>query len=139
MANQVKKPKPYQMLPKPNIKRKSGGQPGNVNAFKHGFYSRRFRALEIADLDTILTDSLDDEIALVRVIIRRVFEFADSDAESLEEWQTALSSLGAAASRLAGLLRTQQVITGGNGGDILDILSESIGIVANELGINQRK
>jgi hypothetical protein len=136
---QNEKPKVYEMLPKPNQKRKPGGQPGNLNAFKHGFYSRRFRAIEIHDLDTVLTDSLDDEIALVRIIIRRVFEFADSDAENLEDWQTALSVLGAASTRLAGLLRTQQVLTGGSGNDVLSLLSESIGVVANELGINKQK
>ena len=81
----MKKPKPYQMLPKLNIKRKSGGQPGNLNAFKHGFYSRRFRALELSDLSEVLTDNLDDEIALLRVIIRRVFEMADREAETLAD------------------------------------------------------
>jgi hypothetical protein len=136
---QNEKPKPYEMLPKPNQKRKPGGQPGNLNAFKHGFYSRRFRAIEMNDLDTVLTDSLDDEIALVRIIIRRVFEFADSDAENLDDWQTALSVLGAASTRLAGLLRTQHVLTGGSGSDVLSLLSESIGVVANELGINKQK
>ena len=137
--DQAKKPKPYQMLLKPTVKRKAGGQPGNINAFKHGFYSRRFRALEIADLEMVLSDSLVDEIALVRVMIRRVFDFADSDAETLDEWQTALSTLGTAATRLARLIRTQHLITGGKGSDIVSMLSESIGIVAHELGINQQK
>jgi len=137
--NQNSKPKAYEMYPKPNLKRRPGGQPGNLNAFKHGFYSRRFKAAEMADLDAVLTDNLDDEIALVRIIIRRVFEFADSDAESLDDWQTALSVLGAASTRLAGLLRTQQVLTGGGGNDVLALLSESIGVVANELGINKQK
>ncbi|MDO9546623.1 MAG: hypothetical protein Q7J07_07735 [Pelolinea sp.] len=141
MANLVEKPKPYEMLPKPNVKRKSGGQPGNLNSFKHGFYSRRFRGLEIADLGTVLTDSLDDEIALVRVVVRRVFELADQEAETLDDWQSALSTLGAASTRLAGLLRTQQMMTGSKGGAdiVLQALSESIGIVANELGINNKK
>lgn len=125
------------MLPKQNIKRKRGAQPGNLNAYKHGFYSRRFRAIELSDLSTVLTDDLDDEIALLRVIMRRVFDFADSDAESLDDWSMALSTLGAAATRLAGLLRTQQVITGGKGGDVVDLLSEAIGVVAHELGVDQ--
>ena len=127
------------MLPKLNIKRKSGGQPGNLNAFKHGFYSRRFRALELSDLSEVLTDNLDDEIALLRVIIRRVFEMADKDAETLEDWSMALSTLGAASTRLAGLLRTQQIITGGKGTDVIDQISEAIGKAAHELGIDQSR
>jgi hypothetical protein len=65
-------------------KRKRGAQPGNTNALKHGFYSHRFNNLEISDLNTALSDGLTDEIALLRVIIRRVFEYADTDAQDLE-------------------------------------------------------
>ena len=127
MTSKLEKPKPHQMLPKPNIKRKSGGQPGNLNAFKHGFYSRRFRTLELSDLSTVLTGNLTDEIALLRVIIRRVFELADTDAETLEDWQMALSTLGAAATRVAGMLRTQFMISGNKGGDDLtNLIIESI-------------
>lgn len=115
------------------LRRKSGGQPGNWNAFKHGFYSRRFRPLEVSDLDTIMTDGLVDEIALLRVIIRRVFEQVDSDAANLDDWTKSLNTLGAAATRLAGLLRTQQIISGG-AGDIVSVLSDAIGGVAHELG-----
>jgi len=127
MMSKLEKPKPHQMLPKPNIKRKSGGQPGNLNAFKHGFYSRRFRTLELSDLSTVLTDNLDDEIALLRVIMRRVFELADTDAETLDDWQMALSTLGAAATRVAGMLRIQFMISGNKGGDdIRKLIIESI-------------
>ena len=114
-------------------KRPSGGQPGNWNAFKHGFYSRRFRPLELSDLDAILSEGLTDEIALLRVIIRRVFEFADQDAADLGTWAMSLNTLGSAATRLAGLLRTQHIIYGGCG-DIVSVLSEAIGEVAHELG-----
>ena len=139
MPNQIERPKPYQMLPKPNVKRKSGGQPGNLNAFKHGFYSRRFRAVEIADLGTVLADSVDDEIALLRVVTRRLFELAESEAETLSDWESITSTLGASATRISGLIRTQQMISGGSGNDIVTLLSESIGIVAHELGINNKK
>ena len=52
---------------------KLGDSQGNWNALKHGYYSKRFNPLELKDLDTVLTDGLQDEIALLRVIIRRVF------------------------------------------------------------------
>ncbi len=118
-----------------NTKRKRGGQPGNTNALKHGFYSHRFNNLELADLGTALSDGLTDEIALLRVIIRRVFEYADTDAQSLDTWSQALNTLGAASTRLAGLLRTQQLIAGDNG-DVISVLSQAIGEVAHDLGLS---
>ena len=111
-----------------------GGQPGNANALKHGFYSNRFNTLELSDLDTALSDGLDDEISLLRVIIRRVFEYADTEAQDLETWSKALSTLGAASTRLGGLLRTQQLISGGST-DVVSILSNAIGEVAHDLGL----
>lgn len=121
-------------LPFPQ-KRKRGGQPGNTNALKHGFYSHRFNNLELSDLDAALSDGLTDEIALVRVIIRRVFEYADADAQNLDTWSQALNTLGAASTRLAGLLRTQQLIAG-DSGDVVSILSQAIGEVAHDLGLS---
>jgi hypothetical protein len=45
-----------------------GGQPGNTNALKHGFYSRRFRDIEFSDLDVITVADLQNEIAMMRVL-----------------------------------------------------------------------
>ena len=112
-----------------------GAPRGNTNAFKHGYYSRRYRSLELSDLDAALSDGLDDEISLLRVIIRRVFEYAnDAEDQDLDTWSKALSTLGAAATRLGGLLRTQQLISGGNN-DVVSILSSAIGEVAHDLGL----
>ena len=119
---------------RPALKRKRGAQPGNSNAVKHGFYSHRFNALELKDLDTVLQDNLVDEIALVRVTIRRVFEYADTEAESLADWEAALNTLGASSIRLAGLLRTQKLLTG-SGGDVVSLISEAIGEISHELGV----
>lgn len=111
-------------------KRKKGGQPANTNALKHGFYSHRFNALELKDLGTVTTDNLDDEIALMRVIIRRVFDLADTEAKTLDDWQMALSTLGAASTRLAGMLRTQKGFSGGTSQEQLLVnLSKAIDIL----------
>jgi len=47
-------------------KRKGGGQPGNTNALKHGFYSRRFCDLELGDFESSLGDDLQSEVAMLR-------------------------------------------------------------------------
>jgi hypothetical protein len=66
------------MTPDPQPKRHPGAQPGNTNALRHGFYSRRFCRAEKDDLQRNLLNNLDDEIALLRVAIRRVFDEADT-------------------------------------------------------------
>ncbi len=117
------------------LKRKRGGQPGNTNALKGGFYSPRFANLELSDLDTALGDGLADEIALLRVIIRRVFDYAnDHESQTLETWSGSLNTLGAACTRLAGLLRTDQILGGSSSGNLLEELAQAFGVAAHELG-----
>jgi len=115
--------------------RKRGGQPGNRNALKHGFYSPRFADLELSDLDAVFCDGLTDEIALLRVIIRRVFDHAnDHEKQNLETWSGSLNTLGAACSRLAGLLRTNKFLGGGGPEDALRELAQAFGFAAHEFG-----
>jgi hypothetical protein len=117
-------------------KRKAGAQPGNFNALKHGFYSQRFSPLELRDLDIALTDGLDDEIALLRVTIRRVFDLASAEGENYDIWFKALATLGLASTRLAGLVRTQKLIKGDTS-SVASALSQALGEVCDELGIRQ--
>jgi hypothetical protein len=117
------------------LARRSGGQHGNWNALKHGYYSKRFSPLELKDLDTVLTEGLADEIALLRVIIRRVFDFAnDHDSQTLETWSGSLNTLGAACTRLASLLRTNQMLGGGGPEEALKKLAAAFGVAAHDIG-----
>jgi hypothetical protein len=84
-----------------------GAPKGNLNALKHGFYSRLFRADESNDLADNGCDSLEHEITLLRVMIRRTMQLADG-IDDLKEATRVLNALGAAAGRLANLLRTQK-------------------------------
>ncbi len=88
--------------------RKRGAKPGNTNALKHGFYSRQFREVELADLEAMLAKGLESEIAMLRVVIRRVLELARG-VDNLEQARDNLYALGSAATRLATLLRTQKI------------------------------
>lgn len=112
-------------------RRRRGGQPGNKNALKHGFYSPGFDPTEQEDLEALAGEvTLTDEITMMRVIMRRVFDQV-GDCSDLGEWSAALGALGAAASRMAGLLRTQKILAGG-GSDVADALSEALREVTNE-------
>jgi hypothetical protein len=47
-----------------------GGQPGNTNALKHGFYTKNFSLAERRGLQAAEGVILGDEIGLLRVLIR---------------------------------------------------------------------
>lgn len=93
-----------------STKRKGGGQPGNTNALKAGYFSRRFTPLDISDLETLLhADGLQSEINLMRVTIRDLQEIAHGENTKQDLMQT-LNTYGAATIRLASLLRTNQAL-----------------------------
>jgi hypothetical protein len=86
-----------------------GAPKGNLNALKHGYYSRLFHASEADDLDGDDTSSLQHEITLLRVMIRRTMALADG-IDDLKEATRALDALGAAAGRLANLMRADKTL-----------------------------
>jgi hypothetical protein len=120
--------------------RKRGGQPGNTNALKHGFYSQHFKAAEAMDLEGFPQESLQDEVAMLRVMIRRVVELASNPEDSystdhrgdLENAITALDTLGTAATRLARLLSTEKKLAAQNG-KVSDVLHQALGDIISEL------
>ena len=89
-----------------------GAQPGNQNALKHGFYSRRFRDLEYQDLD-VITANLVNEIAGLRVSARRIFEYSEElENQDLTKAVSALNSFGLACVRIAQISKTLAYLTG---------------------------
>jgi hypothetical protein len=87
---------------------KPGAPKGNLNALKHGFYSRLFRAGENDDLRHDIA-GLEHEITLLRVMIRRTMQLADG-IDDLNEATRVLYALSAASSRLASLVRAQKYV-----------------------------
>jgi hypothetical protein len=114
-------------------KRQRGGQPKNRNALKHGFYSRTFQDLEHLDLDAALAEGLDNEIAMLRVITRRVLDLG-AGVDDLDTATKLLGVLGAASTRLAGLLRTQKLL-GTDQTNTALALQDALSQVVLELGI----
>jgi hypothetical protein len=63
---------------------KHGGQPGNQNARKHGFYSMILDDEERADLELAIgEEGLDIEIALLRVKIKSILRHTPENIELL--------------------------------------------------------
>jgi len=52
-----------------------GGQAGNTNALKHGFYAREFEPNQLEDYDRARSlTGFDEEIALLRLVILNLAE-----------------------------------------------------------------
>ena len=61
--------------PKPSsAKRKRGGQPGNKNNFRYGFYSKSFSTSDKRGLDQNVKGEFHDEINIARVNLSRIEE-----------------------------------------------------------------
>ena len=112
--------------------RKRGGQPGNTNALKHGFYSRAFRSVDIDDLDT-LELKLEDEIAAARVAGRRMLELSDEMTEPMQSIR-ALAAFSTHLIHIASLIRTHAILTGGSNTSS-EAITNAIQAVAREFKI----
>ena len=53
------------------VEKTKRGAAGNFNALKHGFYSRSFKDMENSDLEAIVAQELESEIAMLLVVVRR--------------------------------------------------------------------
>jgi len=113
-------------------KRKKGAQPGNLNALKHGFYSRQFQERELMDLEEIDAEGLENEIAMLRVMMRRLMEMVNN-CDNLDQLNAVVGTLGMASSRLASMLRTESFIDKRQ--EIDDEISIGLHAAAIELGI----
>jgi hypothetical protein len=120
-------------------KKTRGAQPGNLNALKHGFYSRSFKDLENTDLEAMLAQDLESEIAMLRVVVRRAFELSTAPGgdeveigHDLDKAIHVMNSLGMASIRLGSLLKVQAML-GKREGDIGAVISEALKEVARDL------
>jgi hypothetical protein len=107
-------------------KRKRGGQKGNQNARKHGFYSKVLD--EAGRLDFELAsgvEGIDDEIALLRVKIKSILE---KDPENIRLIMQATNTL-------AGLVKTSYNMTKEQRKGLKEAIGNVLKDVAIPLGI----
>lgn len=109
----------------------------NDNAKTHGFYSRAYTDQEIADLITYAIDeTLDDEIAVTRVALRRVFTLLKLANLEPKEY-THLASLAFVGARTVGrLLRDKRALSGEAADGLTTTLTAALDELATELGID---
>jgi hypothetical protein len=97
------------MPPSSPTKHPRGAPKGNVNAVKHGFYTRRLHKRDLIGVESTDVTGLIEEIALIRVFTRRLLESIgpDTDAYELAEF---LRALCLASSTLTRIIKTQFLI-----------------------------
>lgn len=112
----------------------SGGQKGNQNRRTHGFYGRYYTKEEVEALNEYRSDgTLEDEIALMRVAMRRVIAHMNKiDDDIMMIMMTKLLMTGGRT--LAKMLRDKQVLDGGDG-SVLRELAEALDELGTEWGI----
>jgi hypothetical protein len=115
-------------------RKKPGGQPGNTNALKHGFYTKNFSLAERRGLEAAEGVVLGDEIGLLRVLIRRfAAQIQASQGVSLYESAQFLAVISEAMSRLASLLRTDHMLGGDQTNDLFTHLNIAMNNVLEEM------
>lgn len=103
---------------------------GNQNRLAHGWYSPVFSVDEIVDLVNLADDTtLDDEIAAVRVALRRVFKIIFDNELTSDQYAQLISLTFTGANTIARLLRAKKVISG----EAADGISGSFATVLDEL------
>lgn len=93
----------------PSPKRTRGGQPGNLNALKHGFYTRRFTHTDLAGVESTDFNSLMEEITIIRLYARRLIEL-DSQSADISQVANILRILCLASLTITRLVKTSQFL-----------------------------
>ena len=89
--------------------RKRGAQPGNTNAFRHGFYSDSYSLADLQALDSNVKGEFRDEINLARVNANRLAEvLQDYKNMSIEDFIAASNALSNFLDRIRSLSRDQR-------------------------------
>jgi len=109
-------------------KQKKGGQKGNRNAIKHGFYTKIFDEAERLDFSLAAgVEGIDEEIALLRLEIKKAIAGGD---------ERNLILLVKAAGALEKLVRTRYQITAVQRKGLKEAISNVIHDVLVPLGVN---
>lgn len=129
---------------KPKAKRKRGGQAGNKNSLRHGFYAQKFTADENKRLDSQNSIDVLSEINLIRVCVDKLTsqisfdEIKRSDNNGAEfrddHYLKQLNTLSAMTQSIATLVRTHY-LTHGKSGDVQLSILAALEELRLEMGI----
>jgi len=104
--------------------RRRGAPKGNLNALKHGFYTRRLKKHDLSGVESTNPSGLIEEIALIRLFTRRLLESLSPESD-VYELADVLRTLCLASSTITRVVKTQFLITS-TGPGIDDEIAEAI-------------
>jgi len=87
-----------------------GGQPGNKNALKHGFYSFWFTHKEKLRLDKDILGKLDDEEKSLNIMIDRIFAAIEKEEMTLDQSLAASRAVSLAVGRIESIHRSRKTV-----------------------------
>lgn len=85
-------------------RRKPGGQPGNSNRLKHGFYSASFGdslRLALKEAAALGVADLEAELAAARTILRRLIEASPDNIDAIARLLNTITNLASTNYRLS--------------------------------------
>ncbi len=110
------------------IKKRKGGQKGNQNALKHGYYSKIFNDAERIDFSSAGgIEGIDEEIALLRHEIKKAISGGD---------ERNLLLLVKASTALDKLMRTRYQITSAQRNGLKEAIANVVNEVLVPMGVN---
>jgi hypothetical protein len=114
--------------------RRPGGQLGNMNAVKHGFYTRRIRKRDLTGVENTNIKGLAEEIALIRIFTRRLVESADPSAD-IYELAGVLRTICLASATITRIIKAQSFLVN-DPTDFYRDMDEAVRQVRIEMGID---
>ncbi len=118
----------------PPSSRRQGGQPGNTNALKHGFYTRRFRKRDLSGVESINLKNLAEEVALIRIFTRRMVEDSVKDPDYYDNISV-LRAICLASGTISRIIKTQTFLASDHS-DFFAAADEAIRQLRIEMGID---
>jgi hypothetical protein len=119
----------------PSLPRRRGAQPGNTNALKHGFYTRRFTKRDLSGVETTNLKNLAEEIALIRVFTRRMVETAVQEPDYYD-LVSVLRAICLASGTITRIIKAQTFINADTN-EWSASIDEAIRLVSHEFGIDK--
>jgi hypothetical protein len=111
-------------MPPTSPPRRRGAPLGNLNNFKHGFYSRRLKKRDLTGVESTDISGLAEEIALIRIYTRCLIESFDPNGD-FHQHADLLRILCVASSAITRIIRAQYLISS-TGSGIDDEIAEAI-------------
>jgi hypothetical protein len=98
------------IMPPHKTLRKPGGQVGNNNALKHGFYARYFEKVEVDRLDTDVKGELYDEEELLRLYLACVAATLKDAHMDHDKYVSDTRTVSLAVGRIESIQRSRKVV-----------------------------